>query len=302
MFGVGTIELLVLGLLPVVFVMVMLVVLLAFARRDVKTGREWLAVVAIRIVGGAAGVAAAGATVFRPMAGVDLGLGRGLLLAPAIVGLGVMLGVAVGETVVRPRRAAGLRTASLEPRRVWAYLPRPLSWTVALLGGLLVATLALTTVTASADDMGRAGRSLGCQTGSFSTSHGPYPGSFYSLPLLAILALVAVVGLLAARVVVRRPRGFAPSEYGDGALRMRSLTVIVAAAGLAIAATHAGVALTAGGALNQIGGSECGAGWMAPVGLSLLVSLPIAVVVTCWCGLRLLLTDRLGAPDRVAVR
>ncbi|MBA3783051.1 MAG: hypothetical protein H0X12_14520 [Nocardioides sp.] len=302
MFGVGTIELLVLGLLPVVFVMVMLVVLLAFARRDVKTGREWLAVVAIRIVGGAAGVAAAGATVFRPMAGVDLGLGRGLLLAPAIVGLGVMVGVAVGETVVRPRRTSGPRSASLQPRRVWAYLPRPLTWAVAVMTVLHLATLVLTTVTASADDLGRAGRSVTCPDSGPGFTSTPYPGSFYSYPLLAILALVAVVGLFAARVVVRRPRGFAPSEYGDDALRVRSLTVIVAAAGLAVAATHVAVAVTALNALSNAGGSACGTGWMSPYDILLLLSLPVGVVVTCWCGVRLLLTDRLGVPDRVAAR
>ncbi len=302
MFGVGPIELLVLALLPMGFVVVLLVVLLALRHRDVPTGREWLAVVAIRILGGAAGVAAACVTVFWPIAGVDLGLGRGLLLAPAVVGLGVMLGVAVGETVVRPRRPAGPRTASLEPRRVWAYLPRPLTWSVLVTTVLLAATLALSTITASADDMGRAGRSLSCRTAVHSSSQGPYPGSFYSVPLLAILVLVAVVGLFAARAVVRRPRGFAPSEYGDDALRTRSLTVIVAGAGLAISASYAGVALTAGGALNQLGRSECGAAWMTPVGLPLLLSVPLALLVTCWCAVRLLLTDRLGAPERAATR
>ncbi len=300
MFGVGLVELLVLVLLPLVFITVLVVGLLALRRRNVKTGREWLAVVAIRILGGAAGVAAACVTVFWPIAGIDLG--RGVLLAPAVVGLGVMLGVAVGETVVRPRRPAGLRTASLEPRRAWAYLPRPLTWSVLVMTVLLAATLALSTVTASADDMGRAGRSLACRTAVHGASQGPYPGSFYSVPLLAILALVSVVGLFAARAVVHRPRGFAPSEYGDDALRTRSLTVIVAGAGLAISASYVGVALTAGGALNQIGRSECGAAWMTPVGLALLLSAPLALLVTCWCGVRLLLTDRLGAPDPAAVR
>ena len=285
-----------LALLPMGFVVVLLVVLLALRHRDVPTGREWLAVVAIRILGGVVGLGAAIAAV------TSLSLGRGLMMAPAIVGLGVMVGVAVGETVVRPRRTPGPRSASLEPRRAWAYLPRPLTWTVAALGIFHALTLLLTTATASADDLGRAGRSLTCQTAVNGASHGPYPGSFYSLPLLAVLSLAGIVGLLAARAVVRRPRGFAPSEYGDDALRSRSLTVIVAAAGWALAASHAGVAATAGGSLTQVGTSPCGAAWMEPVGVAVLVSLPVAVLVACWCGVRLLLTDRLGAPETIAAR
>ncbi|WP_426247283.1 hypothetical protein [Nocardioides sp. LHG3406-4] len=296
MFGIGLIELLVLGLLPVVFVVVMLTVLLAFARRDVETGREWLAVVAIRILGGAVGLAAAVTSTYT------LDLGRGLLLAPATVGLGVMLGVAVGETVVRPRRTSGPRSASLEPRRVWAFLPRPLAWTVAVQATVLVATLVLTTATATADDLGRAGRSLTCHDVGAGFSATPYPGSFYSYPLLGILALVTVVGVWAARAVVRRPRGFAPSEYGDDSLRTRSLTVIVAAVGLSLAATHVGVAVTALAAVSEAGGSACGTGWTSAFDIALLVSVPFALVVAVWCGVRLLLNDRLGAPERVAVR
>src|SRR5699024_1455147 len=56
-----------------------------------------------------------------------LDLGRGTMLVPAVLGLFVVTGVGLGETVVRPRRPPGPRTASLAPRRVADYLPRALA-------------------------------------------------------------------------------------------------------------------------------------------------------------------------------
>src|SRR5688500_3743694 len=56
-----------------------------------------------------------------------LDLGRGTMLVPAVLGLFVVAGVGLAETVVRPQRPTGPRTASLAPRRVADYLPRALA-------------------------------------------------------------------------------------------------------------------------------------------------------------------------------
>ena len=257
-------------------------------RRPVAPTREWSRVVGIRVLGGSVGLVAAVA------AASALDRGRGLMLAPAITGLGIVVGVALGETVVRPRRTPGPRSASLRARRVRTYVPRPLGLALAALLALHLVTLALTTATADGGD------SYSCVVpGVMAGSHGPYPGSDYSVPLLGVLAVVALVAAVAARVVVRRPRGFAADEDADDALRVRSLTVIVAASGLAVAATHVGIAITAA---SSLAGVPCAPVWAEPVSTVLAISVPVAFLVACWCAVRLFLNDRLQVTDPTAVR
>jgi hypothetical protein len=252
--------------------------------------REWRLVQLTRAVGVVVGLLV-GWRVF------DRGsYGTGPMLAPAAFGLCVVLATAVGETVVRPRRAAGVRSASLTPRRVTAYLPRV---TTALVGVMLVvstATMVLTTVTASRDDYTDGMRALSCRTATTGSSQTPYPGSYYTLPLGLLLLSVLVVAVLAARQVVRRPRGMAGTEVGDDALRRRSIGVVVAATGIAVCAPYVGVALTAGGALQGLAEQQtrCSSAWMGPVGVALDVAGFAALVVGVWCVVRLL--D--GSPDR----
>lgn len=128
--------------------------------------------------------------------------------------------------------------------------------------------------------MGRVGRVVAHQCAATAESRGPYPGSFYSLPLTGVLVLIAAIAAVALVVVVRRPRGFAPDEAGEDGLRRRSVTTILSAVGAAVAASHAGIALYAGIAL--VGMNSCAAAWMRPVGILLLVTLPLAVVALAW--------------------
>lgn len=206
----------------------------------------------------------------------SLDLGRGTMLVPAVLGLFVVAGVGLAETIVRPQRPTGTRTASLARRRVAHYVPRALTAAVAGITVLHGATLALTTLSASADDMGRAGRQVAAQCGSTSNSAGPYPGSFYSAPLALLLLAIGVATAAALLVVVRRPRGFAPDEVGDGVLRRRSATRVLAAAGAAVAASHVGVAFFAGTALLRM---DCQRAWMDPVGWILVGTLPLALLL-----------------------
>lgn len=218
------------------------------------------------------------------------GYGRGLLPAPAVLGLVVLVAVALGETVVRPARATGPRTASLVPRRVRDHLPRRLAAVVGLQAAALLALVALTTATASRDEYTDSVRALACSTAAGGDARTPYPGSFYTLPLLGVLALVAVVAVLAARRVVLRPRG----TGDDTALRRQSLAVVTAAVGVAVSAPYLGVAVTAGSALAALGnGLEgCAPGWAGPLGVALLWSLPVATGVLVVCT-SLLLSGRL---------
>ncbi len=209
----------------------------------------------------------------------SLGLGRGTMLVPAVLGFFAVAGVALGETVVRPRRPAGRRTASLAARRVVDYLPVALTTAVAGIAAVELATLALTTATASADDLGRAGRQVAARCGSAVSAASPYPGRFYSVPLMLLLLLIGLATAAALVAVVRRPRGFATDDVGDDVLRERSATRVLAAGGAAVAASHVGIAFFAGTALLRL---DCQSAWMEPVGWLLVASVPVALALLVW--------------------
>ena len=250
---------------------------LSVARGRVHTRREWALV---RVTWTAAVVVG---VVVSWVVNSSLGLGRGTMLVPAVLGVFVVAGVGLGEAVVRPRRPAGPRTASLAPRRVSEYLPRALARAVGGITALHLSTLALTTATASADDMGRAGRQVAARCGNTASAAGPYPGSFYSVPLFLLLLVIGLVTAAALTAVIRRPRGFAPDDVGDDVgddvLRRRSTTRVVAAAGAAVAASHVGIAFFAGTALRRM---DCRGAWMDPAGWVLLASVPVALLLLGW--------------------
>ena len=256
--------------------------------KPIDTSREWTWVrvtwASALVVGGVAAWLVNG----------SLDLGRGTMLIPAVLGLFVVAGVGLAETVVRPRRPAGARTASLAPRRVSSYLPRAITPAVAGITVLHLATLALTTASASTDDMGRAGRQLAAQCGNMGSSVGPYPGSFYSVPLLVLLLVTGLAALAALTAVVRRPRGFAPDDVGDDVLRLRSTTRVLAAGGAAVAASHVGIAFFAGTALLRI---DCQRAWMDPVGLVLLATVPVALLMLGWFLGRIVVPGAAPAPS-----
>jgi len=205
-----------------------------------------------RRAGIAVGLLVAGAAV------VCDSLGRGLVLAVPLLGLGVMAGVLVGELGVRAAPAT-TRHAALVVRRPGDYVPRRLTSAVAVAAATLAALLVATTLAASPDDQGRAGRVLradrtvvadtvqagrGVHTRSLpglvvpheSVTHSPWMGSYYSVPL----ALVVLVGLLAAgltlhRIVHRsRPGDPAVTSGPDDMLRRRAARVVVGACGLLV--------------------------------------------------------------------
>lgn len=250
----------------------------------VQPRREWRLVQATRVLGLVGGVAAAYAMAGR------WEYGRGEMLAPSIFGLVVLAAVAVGETVVRPARPTGARSASLRTRAIRDYLPARASRAVLATGLGLLTTLALTTVTAARDQASQEMRVLACEAGGLSQVRGPYPGSFYSAPLASVLVLVLLVATLSAHQAVRRPRGFATTEEGDEALRRRSVSVIVAATGVAFAVTHFGIAMTAAAAL--VGLDSCAPTWAAPLGWILGLSAFPALLFGIWSLVRIVRSER----------
>ncbi len=261
------------------------------ARGLVPASHEWMWVRAVStaalIVGGIAAW----------LVHSSLDLGRGTMLAPGALGLFMVAGVALGETVVLPRRGVGPRTASLDSRRVADYLPRPLAIAVAIMAAIHLATLVLTTATASADDTGRAGRQVAARCGDVGSAAGPYPGSFYSSPLALLLLAVGLVTAAALVVVVRRPRGFAPDDQGDDVLRHRSTTRVLAAAGAALAASQTGIAFFAGTALLRM---DCQRAWMPPVGWMLVTSMLASVLLLGWFLGRLVAPTAIPSPTQAA--
>jgi hypothetical protein len=232
-----------------------------------RTTRRW------RLAGLAAGVVVA---IVSAQQGA---LGRGLMLAVPLCALCVLVGVVLGELRVAAPRGP-VRSAALEVRRVRDYLPHRLTAAAGTATALLLVVLSLTTATGSADDLGRAGRSFARRCSAvLSGGTGPWPGSFYSVPL----ALVVVAGLLLAgfalRRVVRRPRQ-GEDTVVDDALRAQAAESVVAACGLLVALPFAGVSLLTATALNNHVCPPAGSSFAVVV---LWALVPALVGLAAWC-------------------
>lgn len=239
-----------------------------------RTTRRW------RWTGLTLGVAvAAVATGYDP-------LGRGVLLAAPLFGLCVLAGVVAGESrAVRP--AGTTRRAALETRQIRHYLPRRPATAVAAAGAALAALLVATTAAGSADDLGRAGRSLAYHCGGMIGSHGPWAGSFYSLPLALEVGVGVLIAALALYQVVGRPRPQADAGdlVPDDAERRRSATAVTGACGVLVTIPLLGVCLvTAAGLLA----SPCRPLWWTVAAWLLILLTPVWLAVLGWSAAALL--------------
>lgn len=278
--------------LALALVLVLLAVLVGLGRRrDVVPRREWRLVQATRLLGLVGGLAAAMAMLRLREHWVG---SLSEVLAPAAFGLVVVTGVALGEVAVRPRRTTGPRTASLRPRTLRSYAPRVTTALVAAMGGLLAATLLLTTVTADRADDGRL-RALACRAGGVTSVVTPYPGLYYAAPLAVVLVLTLAVAAAAARRVVTRPRGLATTDHGDDVLRRRSITVIVAAVGVAVSASEMGVAAVAAEAIHRVS-DGCPMAGSSTLTVGLAVTAVAALLLALWCLVRVVSNDSLERP------
>ena len=185
-------------------------------------------------------------------------LGRAAALAPTALGAGVLLGTIAGELTARP--AVGIRrSAAVETRTLGSILPRGRAVLLAVSTGLLVGALALGAAWGSADDLGRAGRWLtrqcvieedGVGRVLVGSSRGPWPGSFYAVPLALALLVLAVLVAVALRAIVDRPRPELDSRGLDTLLRRWSVGNVLTAATVTVLGTLGPVAVLMASALR----------------------------------------------------
>ena len=185
-------------------------------------------------------------------------LGRAAALAPTALGAGVLLGTIAGELTARP--AVGIRrSAAVETRTLGLILPRGRAVLLAVSTGLLVGALALGAAWGSADDLGRAGRWLtrqcvveedGVGQVLVGSSRGPWPGSFYAVPLALALLVLAVLVAVALRAIVDRPRPELDSRGLDTLLRRWSVGNVLTAATVTVLGTLGPVAVLMASALR----------------------------------------------------
>jgi hypothetical protein len=236
-------------------------------RLAARTTRRW------RVAGFVAGVIVAVVTAQQGA------LGRGLLLAGPLCALCILAGVVMGELQVSAPNGT-VRSADLQVRRVRDYLPRRLACAVAFATALLLVVLTVTTATGSADDLGRAGRSFARVCSAVQGgSTGPWPGSFYALPLAAVVVIGLLLATFALRRVVQRPRQGEDAVVDDG-LRRQAAEAVTAACGLLVAVPLAGVSLVTAGALHN---HICPPAGSSVIVIALLVLVPVLILLAAWC-------------------
>lgn len=214
---------------------------------------------------------------------VTLPLGQGLPLLGPIIALCWLVGIAISNTIIRPRLQSDSRVANLQPRLLRDYVP-PVVGSAALVASLVqLGTIAFTTISAGADDLGRPGRMLtrSIENGEFaaSSSRGPYPGWYYTGWLLVVLVLILVVAGWAMLAVIRRGDGFGVDNATDELLRGKSMTTIVATIGFAMMSSHLTIAPIAA---NQHLAAQYAYSSDPFVGIALLVSSFLALASLIW--------------------
>ncbi|MEV0484726.1 hypothetical protein AB0I69_29455 [Streptomyces sp. NPDC050508] len=203
-------------------------------------------------------------------------LGLGILHAVPVFGICAVAGILAADALI-PKQQGPVRRAGLTPRRIRDFLPIRFATLLATQAVALVILLTAAAFTASADDMGRASRSLSAACGGLTESHGPWPGLFYGIPILAALGIGSAACGYALYRITRRP---APD--GDSALladdeeqRRDRARAVTAAWGLLVSAPLAGSAFFASGALRSLsclGPAPHAVGW---------ILLPVAVTAGC---------------------
>lgn len=225
-----------------------------------------------------------------------LPLGRGMLLAPSLFSLVLVLSLAVTETRLwRSARIPGV--AGLETRDPANYLPRTLLVGLGTTGASLIALLTwcATHQNGSPDDMGTIGRAFEWRVlqspgdpGVVIHARGPFPGTFYSLPIAVVLVAVLLVLVLGLGLVLRRPRnGADPVVVAiDDQARTRNAEAMAAAALLGVAGSLLACSLLAAMALLEA------FPWL---GLALVVAGFCALLACTWA-ISVLLVPGRGTP------
>ncbi|WP_327378192.1 hypothetical protein OG393_32030 [Streptomyces sp. NBC_01216] len=234
---------------------------------SVETSRRRMLGYAVRWAGLLAGAALA-----WPAGTLGPRLGTGFLTGITAFCVCAMAGVLAADGL-RAGPQGAVRRATLTPRRVRDQLPRRTTGLLTVQAALLVALLAGAWAAGSPDDAGRAGRALTVACAEYTLTRGPWPGAYYGLPLLGLLAAGTVLCAWTLRRIV-----LTAATDTEG-LRHRARTVI-AAWGLSVTAPLAGTALlmsSATRAADCLGAPAHALAWtLLPVAL-------LAVVSAAWC-------------------
>lgn len=182
-----------------------------------------------------------------------LPLGRGLALAPVVLGTVLVAGILLSQ-LIHKRAAVTAGAGTLERRTLSQYLSAPLIALTAFALTLLAAVLVLGTALASPDDFGLY-RTVTLIMRDGSASAGPFPGSYYSVPVAICAVLMLACAVAAARVVVNRPRAThdVRERILDDQVRRRSLDGVASAMIGAAGAQAMALATFAAIALRHIG-------------------------------------------------
>ena len=159
------------------------------------------------------------------LAGVSLG--RVAALAPAVGGVTLLLVMCIGE-LRSPRQTTLTRTAVARPRRVRDLIGAGPLALATISVAALTTTLVVGTAMGSADDLGRAGRALTTVCGDVTTVRGPWPGSYYAIPIAAALLVGLVAAAVTCRTIAARPaQGAEEADVDDAVRRWSTRSVLL---------------------------------------------------------------------------
>lgn len=232
-------------------------------------------------------------------------LGRFVGLAPAALGAGLIIGTIVGERTARAPLGT-TREAGLGERRIGDLLRGQSLWPMVASTGLLVAILAMGTVLGSPDDLGRAGRALArtCQLVSDGVPttagerRGPWPGSFYTLPLGGAFIVLGVLAFVALKSIAARRAAGSESEDLDRLTRSWSTGNVLRASTVSALLIAGPLATVMGATLSAM---DCRAStdtflqWMALAAGVVATGLGLALLASLFMAPRLVVDDLPGA-------
>lgn len=209
------------------------------------------------------------------------GDGQVLALVPAMAGACLLGAQAVGQ-VTWPRPTGVLREAELARRAVADVVPaRQRVLLLLWAGSSLVLLLVLGLVADTPRAMIRA-------AGRYTETLGPYPGSYFGIPVSIAVVVLVIATELVLRLITQRPAVAGVSPAWDMHLRRRSARHVTHGIQVVLAATTSGVLVVAGRVHVTLGGGSIaldGGGWALPgspaqlvLGRTLLV-LGVAVAV-----------------------